>query len=250
MHNETFWFLLPQVISIAILYLCQYVAGTLVLKRNLRVNYSRKIIHFSGFLAPVFVTAALPVRPTYNVPNFFWGSLVGFLSMAVLIRPIRERSKIVTRMFRGMDRPEDRPYTLKWLYTQMLGGYLVLMPVVLYFESKHATLLALIPVLINAIGDGLAEPVGVRWGKHRYRVRALFTEATYTRSLEGSACVFIAAILVLLMFHQSFTTTQFLILLAVVPVVATLAEALSPHTWDTPFIFLGVSIPLILVKAL
>ncbi|MGK3983839.1 hypothetical protein WME99_12425 [Sorangium sp. So ce136] len=248
--REPLWFVLQQVINVLILYTSQYIAGTLVVKRNLKVNYSRKIIHFSSFFAPVFVTALMPVKVTYSTTNMFWGSLVALGSMVVYMKPIRERSAIVMRMFQGMDRPEDRPHTLRWLYTQMLAGFVVLVPAVLYLESKGLMMLSLIPLLINGLGDGLAEPVGVRWGKHKYKVRALFTDKTYTRSLEGSACVFFTAILLLLMFKDSFTTPQLVILLLVVPIAETLAEALSPHTWDTPFIFLMGFGPLILVKEL
>lgn len=248
MSEETLWFILQQVITVAILYATQFTAGTLVVKKNLKVNYSRKIIHFAGFFSPVFVAAMMPVKTSYSFSNILAGSVVALLSMMVYIKPIRERNWIAMRMFQGMDRPEDRPYTLLWLYTQMLAGYVVLVPAVLYFQSKGLIMMALIPILINAIGDGLAEPVGVKWGKHKYKVRALFSKEKYTRSLEGSACVFFSAVLILLLFQDSFTTTQLVILLLVLPIAETLAEAFSPHTWDTPFIFLSGFVPLILVQ--
>jgi phytol kinase len=232
----------------AIIYAMQYVAGTLVVKANLRVNYSRKLIHFSSFFAPVIVTALSPIQVTYSTTNMLWGSLVALIAMVIYVQPIRTRSAIVMRMFRGMDRPEDRPHTLLWLYTQMLAGYVVLVPAVMYLQHQDLVMLSVIPIVINGFGDGLAEPVGVRWGKHTYKVRALFTDKLYTRSLEGSACVFFSGVLVLLGFMHEFTAPQFLVLLVVVPIATTLAEAFSPHTWDTPFIFLTGFGPLILVK--
>ena len=42
----------------------------------------------------------------------------------------------------------------------------------------------------------------------------------------------------MLAFHASFTPPQFLAALLVVPIAVTLAEAFSPHTWDTPYMFL------------
>ena len=250
MSEQTFWFIVQQATVIAVIYVASYVGGTLVVKKGLKVNYSRKIIHFSGFLAPVLVTAIMPVQTMYSISKVLWGTAVSLLSMAVYTKPVRERSAIAMRMFHAMDRPEDRPHTLLWLYTQMVAGALVLIPVVIYFQNRGLMMLATIPILINGLGDGLAEPVGVRWGKHKYNVRALFTKQTYTRSIEGSACVFITSILALVLFRDSFTGTQLLILLLVVPLASTLAEAFSPHTWDTPFILLTGSIPLILVRAL
>jgi phytol kinase len=46
--------------------------------------------------------------------------------------------------------------------------------------------------LVSGWGDAAGEPVGARWGRHRYKVRALWGVAC-TRSLEGSLGVFIAS---------------------------------------------------------
>ncbi len=143
-------------------------------------------------------------------------------------------------MFATFNRREDRPFTLKWLFTQYLATYLVAIPFWLVFKKQNHTEAILIIILINAIGDGLAEPIGIRWGKHKYRVTAIFT----TRSLQGSACVFVVAVIVIFLFRNNFTTPQFIIALIAVPAVATLAEAKSPHTMDSPFIFLFTSITL------
>ena len=105
----------------------------------------------------------------------------------------------------------------------------------------------MIIILINAIGDGLAEPVGITWGKNKYEVKALFTSNRYTRSIQGSACVFITGVIVIVLFHNYFSPTQFIISLFAIPTVATVAEAKSPHTWDSPFIFLFTGITLLLI---
>ncbi len=140
-------------------------------------------------------------------------------------------------MFAAFDRPEDRPHTLKWLFTQYLATYLVALPLWLLFKKQGHTEAIPIIILINAVGDGLAEPVGVTWGKHKYKVKALFTKTTFTRSLEGSFCVYAVSVLALFVYRDGFTTDQFIAAVIGVPIVATLAEAKSPHTWDSPFIF-------------
>ena len=61
----------------------------------------------------------------------------------------------------------------------------------------------------------------------------------FVRSLEGSACVFLSAMLsVFAVYSEWGNTTRFVIALAIVPITMTAAEAFSPHTCDTPFIFL------------
>jgi dolichol kinase len=93
-------------------------------------------------------------------------------------------------------------------------------------------------VLVAGIGDGLAEPVGVRFGRHTYRTRALFTDRTYTRSLEGSACVLASGFLAVFLLRSQLDPTQLVLALAIIPLAMTLAEAWSPHTWDGPFLYL------------
>jgi phytol kinase len=51
--------------------------------------------------------------------------------------------------------------------------------------------MAFVGYLVCGWGDALGEPVGTRWGKHRYRVPSL-AGVPATRSLEGSSAVFLA----------------------------------------------------------
>ena len=170
-----------------------------------------------------------------------------FLPYYMFIKPIRRRSTFALLCFRAVDREEDRPHTLEWLVTQAAAGLAAVMAIMLYLASTAPpdhpvrTSLVMIPVLINGLGDGLAEPVGVRWGRHKYTTRALWYQGrccagAFTRSLEGSAVVFFFGVLVTGIFKTFFSTTQFAVAIATIPPALTLAEAFSPHTWDTPFI--------------
>jgi dolichol kinase len=225
-----------ELTKILLLYGVAYAAGLLVVRRNVKVNYTRKINHFALFFLPMFLAPFFAFERTLATTALTGGLVVA--SIGVYAAPIRSRLPLLPTMFASFDRPEDRPYTLLWLQTQIVAGYAVIVPLLWLFAQRGTPELMLIPVLINGIGDGLAEPVGVRWGRHRYRVRPLHGTRVYTRSLEGSACVLVTGVLVILLFHASFTATQFWLALATVPPAMTLAEARSPHTWDTPFLFL------------
>ena len=107
-----------------------------------------------------------------------------------------------------------------------------------WLERYEKDVLIYISVLVAGIGDGLAEPVGVRFGRHTYRTRALFTKRMYTRSLEGSACVLASGFLAVFLLRGQLDPAQFAIALGVIPLAMTLAEAWSPHTWDGPFLYL------------
>lgn len=230
------FFLVNQSIKLFSLYLVQYSCGLLVLHKNVRVNYTRKINHFCLFLIPVYLDRIFAYEETFDL--FIIGSLGSIATLLIYLEPLRKRVPVIALMFSSFDRPEDRPHTLLWLSTQVLVGFLILVPMIILYAHYGLQHLIMLPLLINAIGDGLAEPVGVRFGRHKYRVHALFTKKKFYRTLEGSACVYIASVVIIAAYHNSFTPEQFLIALVVIPLVMTLAEAFSPHTWDTPFLFL------------
>jgi phytol kinase len=150
-------------------------------------------------------------------------------------------------MFEGFDRPEDRPHTLAWIWTQIIAGFAVMIPMIWLFGEWGLSSLVLIPILINIVGDGLAEPVGIRFGTHEYKTKALFTSKEYVRTLEGSACVLITGFIVVAMHFEYFTTTQFILSMLFVPLIMTLTEAYSPHTWDTPFLMFTGYMSLLLI---
>jgi dolichol kinase len=138
---------------------------------------------------------------------------------------------------------------LLWLTTQIIAGYAVLIPMSLVFARYAIKELIFTPIVIHGLGDGLAEPIGMRFGRHKYTTRTfLSTKHTHTRSYEGSACVLVVGILAVLFFHDSFTSAELLAALLATPILTTLAEAWSPHTWDTPYMFLVSGGSLLAVK--
>ena len=219
-----------------ILITVAYASGSLVYYKGVKVNYTRKINHFALFFDPMFIDKIIPTE--LSIQSIIIGSFLAVGSLLIYIKPIRNKSCIIERMFLSFDRPEDRPNTLLWLSTQITFGYLILIPAIIYFFTIGYGELILIPILVNGIGDGLAEPVGVRFGRLKYNTYALFSKIKYVRTVEGSACVFITSITVIVFFQSSFTYSEFVSALILFPIVMTLAEAFAPHTWDTPFLFL------------
>ncbi|MFX1238661.1 MAG: hypothetical protein ACFE8P_13210, partial [Promethearchaeota archaeon] len=204
-----------------------------------RVNYTRKINHFTIFFVPQFIS--LLFNPLYIVSQTT-RTLPILLFLAVIsFETIRKRSRIFQTMFLGFDRPEDRPYTAFWLSSQILVNLIVIDFIVFLLilnSLDNIYSYTLILVMVSGIGDGLAEPIGIRFGKHKYNVKALFTEQKYTRSFEGSACVLIISLISVLIFYPIFTPPQLVIALSYFPICMTIVEAFSPHTWDNPFFFL------------
>ncbi len=226
-----------------LLFIIHYINGILVIDLNFKVNYTRKINHFAFFFLPTLLS--LVVKYPYSAATFIMDMVCAFIFLTFFITPLRNRFRLLRVMFCSFDRPEDRPFTLVWLYTQFIASYLVLIPLLIYFESHGMLPLLMIIIIVNGIGDGLAEPVGIRFGKRKYATYALFTKEKYVRSYVGSACVFVTAFITILAFHSYFNAIQLIVALLTIPILMTLAEAFSPHTWDSPFIYAVGGISLI-----
>jgi dolichol kinase len=242
--GASFWIF--QLVKFSALGLVAYITGRIAQKGLLRVNYTRKINHFAISFLPDWISTFF-VHSSSNL-MLATGALVSFSYFFLFLKPIRSRISLFSVMFAAINRPEDRPHTLFWFISQYAAAIMVMIPMYLYFQSQKLGGLALIPLLINNIGDGLAEPVGVRFGKHRYRTRGFLVSREYTRSLEGSLCILITGILIVLAYHSFFNPAQLIAAVITVPLIMTLAEAFSPHTWDAPFLILSGGLALAIIK--
>ncbi len=202
-----------------------------------KVNYTRKIQHFAAYLVPLL---SPPTAPLGILPHL-WESLFVLFMFLVLIKPIREFSTFFMLQFNSLDRVEDRPNTLKWIILgNMLPGLLIITIFKQIFETcLNLPLLASVVVLTVAIGDGFAEPVGTYLGKKKYVVPSWNLKNRYVRSYAGSACVYIAAIVFLLLFKDQFANAyEFWTAMVLFPPIMTLSEAFAPHSMDTPIMMM------------
>ncbi len=229
-----FWIL--ELIKFVVLLLLAYGLGRAVQETGIKVNYTRKIIHFALFFLPEYLKTFLPYKAGFG--TILVSGTLFLLTIALMVKPIRSRFSLFNTAFASIDRPEDRPHTMLWLSTQVMATFPILCLIVYLLEQYDRTILIFITVIVAGLGDGLAEPVGVRFGRHKYATRALFSDRKYTRSYEGSACVFFSGIFACLILKGEMSTIELILALSIIPVAMTLAEAFSPHTWDSPFLYL------------
>lgn len=242
-EEAEFYFLGILGLKLGMICFVYYLNGYFMVKKlGVRVNYTRKINHFASFMIP-FITDEIVIVEN-SIINTVWNLLAGVIVHVVLTIPMRKYdfTGALNIMYSSSDRPEDRPHTLNWLTLQNALTGVALFPLILLWQYWNIEYFKYIPLIIATFGDGMAEVIGVRFGKHKYETRALFTKKKYTRSLEGSACVFISGILIIiiLFFTHDFSKLELLLNLLFVPIAATLTEAYSPHTMDNPFI-IGIS---------
>lgn len=165
-----------QVGPVALLYgsVIAWLCGHLRMRRGVRTPYTRKIFHFSIF------TMASVIQLVWGLPGVVvFGSLVSMIVLFVVWRGDGHAP------YEALARPTDAPHRTMFiiipLITTAVGGVMSN----LFFPTY-----AYIGYLIAGWGDAVGEPVGTRWGRHRYRVPSL-SGVPATRSLEGSTAVFI-----------------------------------------------------------
>ena len=229
-----FW--ISESLKVIVFFALTFAPGKWLVQRGVKVNYTRKIFHFVFFFFPVFTASLFPYEFSIKLTLLSGAVLVACL--AFMYQPVREKSEFLATSFSAIDRPEDRPYTLIWVSTQLVVTYIVLILMLTWLEHYDKKALISITWLIAGIGDGLAEPVGVRFGKRAYQVRALFTDRRYTRTVEGSLCVLFSGFVAVVLHIEALNQHQFILALLIIPIAMTLAEAFSPHTWDGPLLYL------------
>ncbi|CAN0318769.1 unnamed protein product, partial [Ascophyllum nodosum] len=115
------------------------------------------------------------------------------------------------------------------------GEVLIILFTHLFAVSGQGNLVYIL-ILVTGIGDGLAEPVGIWLGCHKYKVGSFRSNRLYERSFEGSCTVFVVTVATIVVVYADFETFwEFLAALLLLPTALTLAEAFSPHTMNTPF---------------
>ena len=202
--------------------------GTLAVyarRRGLAVPYTRKIFHF-GVFSGAAVTHSLWGLPGTNA----FGAV---LALVVLVAVLRgDRDPIYRVLARETDRPRRTLFIVVPLVTTALGGLGSAL-----LTGSYAT----VGYLVSGWGDAVGEPVGTRWGKHKYRVPSL-GGVPATRSLEGSAAVFLVgwAAATIALWNLADPSQAVLVGLACAAVGA-LAEGLSNHGLDNLTVQLAAS---------
>ncbi len=224
------------------------IAAYAVRTYKIKINYVRKLLlrpwrKLKIYIISLFLVAQGTDAIQVILMLFFMDQIKTILTEWNVIR---RKVPLLAYAFVSWDRLEDRPYTLRYDMLEDLMRFAVYFPFIILFGK--ASVIIMIPNLINEFGDGLAEPVGIRFGRHKYRTKSLwyrgrFWHGDFQRSLEGSLVVFIVSVIVLCIYQDQFTSAQFIVSLCVLPILMTLAEAFSPHTNDGPMLaFVGCGV--------
>jgi phytol kinase len=194
-----------------------FLVGFLKARFNVRTAYTRKIFHFFIF------TAAAVLQFLYGLQATV---LLGVLVMCLILFAVSKSEE--SNLYKALARDSDQPYATRFIVLPLLataaGGVL---------SNAFFPAFAFVGYLVGGWGDAIGEPVGSKWGKHKYQVPTLFGVKA-TRSLEGSLAVSLVSVLICfgVFSFLSYTTQTALIYALIVAFCATLTEAFSSHGLD------------------
>ncbi len=187
-----------------------------------KTNYSRKAFHVAVFTAAFGLGLLAPVHRVAA-----YGAGAGAFILLISAWPDHPW---LSPMYKALAREQDEPHRTYHLLAPFAATAVGGVVSGVLFEGFYQA-----GYLVAGLGDAAGEPVGVRFGRHRYRVPTLSSVKCY-RSLEGSTAVllvsFAAAALALALHSQHYTTSEVLGGAAGAALFAALIEAFSPHGWD------------------
>jgi len=195
-------------------------AGWLKRRYALRTGYSRKLFHFAVF----FTVAALQVTVGLRAVCLFGAMTTLVIAYAV----VRGEGDL---HYEAVAREKDAPHRTHFIVVPYIATLLGGVTASIVFGGA-----ALYGFLVTGVGDAIGEPVGVRFGRHPYRVPSM-RGVTCTRTLEGSAAVFAVSVLAAFAAGAALgglpqSPFAAIGLAVAVGLASAVCEAVSPHGWD------------------
>jgi dolichol kinase len=204
------------------------ITGYLRLHGYLRPGDARKINHILALSGVALWFGWLPAGMA-RASAMLTGACILLL---VTITCLWHKSPPFSWAFAANTRPSDAPYESLLFWTSWLMSILALLIADLAFMDIQLSRTA---ALLVGISDGLAEPVGMRWGRHQYQIQWTQRMKPSTRSIEGSLCVALSSLVIILCCYVSSGIPWWPQLIGgalLVALALTLVEAVSPHGWD------------------
>jgi phytol kinase len=211
------WFLYTP-LSIIVIILTAYLAGILKLKFHVKTNYTRKIFHFIIFSAAGVIGIFSGLQGV-----IVFGSVAGIFIMIII------NFGIGNLFYEGLAREQDSPHRSFYLIVPFVataaGGFL---------NNLLIGQFAIIGYLVAGWGDAAGEPVGVRFGKHKYKVPTVAKVVCY-RTYEGSLAIFIVSTTAIVIVMTQVLKIPVLPAVGVgliAGLITSIVEAISPHGID------------------
>ncbi|MGL6298221.1 MAG: hypothetical protein ACRC1M_03530 [Methanobacteriaceae archaeon] len=190
--------------------------------------HTRKLLHIIAFIAFTIFLAFAP-----------FSSIIILILSGIVSIAIASFGGEDFLWFRAVARNADNEEEKTYVILPLLCSGLWLLFALFIFPKE----IAIIATLCVALGDAIAEPIGLRFGKHKYTARAIKGPSSQ-KSIEGSLGVFIVCTLILLVF------TQNILLAVLLGLFLSIVEGISPRGTDNITIPVAAAIILTILTTL
>ena len=201
------------------------VTGMLKTQGKLRESDSRKINHIAVFVGGTLTFGWLPEMAARV-------NLYAIASAILILIYLVCRYRTVPPFcyaYAANTRASDAPHTTFFFSFSWCVSIAALTFVDLLFTQMPVTRTAL---LVVGVADGIAEPIGRRFGKHKYPVFSFGTKTSF-RSIEGSLAVWLGTLVVLVICSTSgLSDSLWLVAALLMASTVALVEAISPRGCD------------------
>lgn len=205
-------------------------------KRNWRSSSTRKFNHFGVSLISIVLFSFVQLEHTTITAIF---TSLGILIIYII--SANSKHSFVSSIMNSNIRDRDLPN----------GKFFVFLPLITGQVALYFCLITMNPIFVKiafcsmGFGDGLAEPIGTKYGKHTYQVKDLLWKKQNTKSLEGSAAVLVISFLssFSLLYIYDFKGFIFTVAISIFySIFVTFIEAVSPRGLDNFLIILMGSV--------
>ena len=201
-------------------------------KKNWRSSSTRKFNHFGVSLISIILFSFVPLEHTTITAIF---TSLGILIIYII--SANSKHSFISSIMNSNIRDRDLPN----------GKFFVFLPLITGQVALYFCLITMNPILVKiafcsmGFGDGLAEPIGTRYGKHTSQVKDFLWKKQNTKSLEGSAAVLVVSLLASFSLLYIYHFEGFMLTIAISIFYAlfiTFIEAISPRGLDNFLIIL------------
>jgi phytol kinase len=211
--------LIAAAVSAAAILASGILSGALKRRAGWPTGYTRKLFHFLIF----FTAVGLHLWGGMPAVNILGGGMGIYVTLIVWAG---DRNFFFEALARGKDAPRRGYFIVLPYLTTAAGGLL---------SNWLFGACAVMGYLVGGAADAVAEPVGVRFGRHRYKVPSLRRVEIAERSVEGSSSVLIVSILLSAVFFSTYyhlPLDRSLLGSVLLSAAVVLVEAVSPHGAD------------------
>ena len=217
-------------ISIIVIFLSTFIIGNIAYflkeRKNWKSSSSRKFNHFGISLVSIIFFSFIPIADTIVTAIFTSLSI-----LIIYIISANSNRPLVQSIIQSNIRTRDEPHGTFFVFLPLITGQIALYISLIFINPVFAK----IAFCSMGFGDGLAEPIGTKFGKHKYKVKDILWKTENTKSLQGSAAVLIVSFLasiIILYVYQSFSYIQIIYLSILYSIFISFIEGISPRGLD------------------